>query len=406
MKFSIRLTALLLVVALLAGGAAASGGAKISVGLRIEGIKEYLYYNTAIELAAGASVEDLLRAVNGMEGAPKITFTGSARGTYVSKIDELAEFDYGGFSGWQYVQNGAAVSTGIANTKLGDGDSIVFYYSDQYGDAGFQIPIIDVSSLINSGIIRFKSNDTTYDETESPTTAVKPIIGATVTFNGARYTTDAKGEILIKDKSGISGFRDLQIEKYDEETDIPTVLRFAPDYTIYVPFADMLPGEWYEPAVCYCVEAGYFIGVNTPANLFAPLNKMTMAQLCTVLARISGADVETPTMPWYANALKWALENEILTDIEFNAGANVTREVFIYMFYLTAARLEGYDMSVRADIKGASDYKDVSEKYRDAVSWAVASGIIKGTSSNVLTISPRVEVNRATVCQMLYNYYG
>jgi hypothetical protein len=378
----------------------------ITVSLRIEGIMEYIYYNTMIELNVGATVEDLMKKTDSMDDAPKIVIGETENGAYVSEIDGLAEFDCEGLSGWMFTRNNIEAVAGISETMLENDDSIVFFYADPYGGPGFQYPIVDISMLYSSGIIKFTSKDTTYDAEQNATTSLNPIVMATVTFDDKTYTTNSAGEIVIEDKNGIAGFHELQIEKHDNKTGVPTVLRFAPDYTVYVPFSDTLAGAWYEAAIGYCISAGYFIGVDTAANLFAPLNRMSMAQLCTVLARISGVDVDTPADPWYSAALEWAAENDVITIEGFNAGANVTREVFIYMFYITAARLEGYDMTVRAEIKDAADYGDISEEYREAIAWAVASGVIRGTSNDSLTISPGVEVNRATVCQMLYNYYN
>ena len=62
-------------------------------------------------------------------------------------------------------------------------------------------------------------------------------------------------------------------------------------------------------------------------------------------------------------------------------------------------------MEAAADISSAVDYADLNEDYIQAISWAVASGIIIGTSEDELTITPGFEINRATACQMLLNYF-
>ena len=420
-----KIIAVIIVVLALTGmipqGAAADEGDMIKVSFRVEGIEENIYFNAEIEIAKGSTVEDLIKLVRGSGGAPKITVSDSTYGAYISEIGGLAEFAYGEMSGWNYRVNDAEPSFGISLCKLNNLDSIVCYYGDPFG-VGMQFPQVDWSRALSDGIIKFTSADTVYDDNWTPSLAVNPVVGATVTFRWYKYITDNNGEIKVADKSGLSGFRTVQIERYHEETGVPTVLRFAPDYEIYVPFADTprsTPLPWYENAVRFCVREEYFFGTNFAANLFEPMRNMTMTQLVTVLARIGdvGADMTTGEL-WYVAPLDWAIKNGVLTVdeavreegigalYELTSGMNVTREQFIYMFYLTVGLVGGYDMTARDNIKTASDYNDITVSYREAISWAVASGIIDGTNTKTLTISPSLEINRATVCQMLYNYYS
>ena len=381
--------------------ASADGSDNITVSLRIEGIAESMYYNQAIELAAGATVADLLATVNEMEDSPEIILTDGAYGAYVGEIDGLAEFAYGDMSGWSYRVNGLSPTFGIDLYELENGDEVVNFYGDPFG-IGMQYPIADLSRLVNDGIIKFTSIDSEYDEDWNEIYSENPVGSAEVTFDAQTYTTDENGEITIADKTGISGFHTLQIERYDEQSGVPTVLRLAPDFEIYAPFADTPDEAWYDGAVMFCVGEGYFIGTDLALNLFAPMNKMRMDHLVIVLARIAGAYDPSDA----GGAVTWALENEILGGNEFVVGINVTRETFISMFYRTVDLIGSYDMTDRADITGAADYGDISEDCLETVSWAVAAGIIRGTSENELTIDPGFEINRATVCQMLYNYYN
>ena len=409
MKTITKAVAFILAVMMLTGMAALSAAAEeietITVSLRIEGIEENIYYNTGLVLPVGSTVADLVDVINGMDDTPEIVMSDGSFGAYISAIDDLAEFSFGDMSGWSYRVNGADPSFGISHYELEDGDSVIYFFGDPFG-VGMQYPAADLSMLLSEGVIVFTSIDTTYDADWTPVISENPVMGATVTFNGRLYFTDENGAITIEDKTGLAGFNALKIEKYDEESGVPTVLRFAPDYTVYVPFADAPDGEWYSDAVMFCVGEGYFIGVNLARNLFAPLQQMTVEQLITVLARIAGVDVAAPSDPWYAASLEWAIENEIVDADAFASGTNVTREEFIFMFFLTAALAGDYDMTVRADITEAVDFDDITEDYIEAVSWAVASGIISGTDDNALTIDPGLEINRATACRMLFNYYN
>ena len=409
MKKLKMIIALTLSVILFAGMAAVSASAEdsgtITVSLRIEAIEECIYYDNAIKIAAGSTVADLMKIISDMEGTPYIAIINGEFGAYVGFIDDLMEFEYGEMSGWNYRVNDIAPSFGISLYTLKDGDCVVYYYGDPFG-VGIQCPEADWSGILTDGIIRFSSLDTTYDENWEPTVTENPVAGATVTFRWDTYVTNDRGEIRVEDKTGLSGCRTLQIQRHDEESGVPTVLRFAPDYMIYIPFVDTPQGAWYEDAVRFCVREGYFIGTNLAANLFNPTRSMTIPELFTVLARIAGEDVDVPTTPWYATAFEWAVKNGIIAEDETIIGVNVTRERFIHMFYQTIGLVGGHDMELRADITIAKDYSDIAPEYRDAISWAVASGIIDGTDPTQLTISPNKEVNRVTVCKMLYNYYN
>ena len=429
MKKTSKIIALVTVIVMLAGmaalTAAAAGDEAITVSLRIEGFDETLYYKQ-MESAEGTTLTELLAAVGKMEDAPEIAIKEASFGSYVSEVNGLAEFAHGGMSGWNYRVNDESPVVGIDEFVVKDGDEIVLFYGDPYG-VGMQYPIADLSRVLSDGIIAFTSRDTTYDEDWNPILEENPVADATVVLDGVTYLTDANGEIVVNSKTGIAGFHKLQIERFDdgdEGTGMPTVLRLAPDHVMYIQFADTPDEAWFDIAVMFCVGEGYFVGANPAENLFLPLDKMNMVQLFTVLARIGGVDAALTTgARWFEAPLEWAVENELLIMPEDEEAAwetddiigeafallsnmTVARENFIYLFYRTAALVGSYDMTLRADITGAADYDDIYEDCVEAVSWAVAAGIIRGTSESGLAIEPGFEVNRATVCQMLLNYYS
>ena len=407
MKKMRKTIAFFMAMAMLAGVAALAmeDSGTITVALRIEGVEEMLYYDYIL-IGEGSTVEDLMRVVGGIEDELGIVIESYSTGdTYISEIAGLAEYEYGGFSGWSFRVNDVSPTVGQSLVFLEDGDRVVFFYGDPWGEPGMQYPYADLSRLYSEGLVGIFSDDEEYDDDWNMTQATNPVAGATVTFAGTVYTTDEKGEFAIADKAGLAGLKSLQIERYDKEAGVPTVLRLEPNTVIYVPFADTPPDEWYSYAVWMCVVGGMFIGTDTERNLFSPETDMTMAQLATVLGRIAGNDFNaSPTTPWYASARDWAIENGVISEGKFEAVAPLTREEFIHMFYLTSEIVGVYDMTVRADISDAVDYDDISEEYLEAISWAVASKIIRGTDSSALTISPDFVVNRATVCQMIVNY--
>ena len=77
---------------------------------------------------------------------------------------------------------------------------------------------------------------------------------------------------------------------------------------------------------------------------------------------------------------------------------DTTREQ-IALFFYTYASLNGIDVSVRANIAGYTDANRIHDWARDAVQWAVASGLISGTTET--TLNPRGVCTRAEAAVMI-----
>ncbi len=181
------------------------------------------------------------------------------------------------------------------------------------------------------------------------------------------------------------------------EKDCTLVINEAPEVT----FTDVPYGDWYYDAVYYCAGIGLVKGM--PDGSFAPAKNMNMAELTQLLYRMAGNE-DAEGEYWWSAAEKWAVDAGIVTADEFKPAANVTREDFFRMFYAAAAQTGKFDMTPRADITGAADYDKIDAANRDAISWAVAAGMVKGTSATELKIDPDFEMNRATACTIIMRY--
>ena len=226
--------------------------------------------------------------------------------------------------------------------------------------------------------------------------------GVTTALN--MYDPEAVEEIIL---SGITYAVSNGLKRHDDPD------AWAPDMTVGIgagtviepqtpTYTDVPEGDWYYDAVYYCTDIGLVKGM--PDGSFAPAKNMNMAELTQLLYRMAGnkdADGEY----WWSAAEKWAVDAGIVTAEEFKAEQNVTREFFFRMFYATAAKTGKFDMTPRADITGAADYADIDEANRDAISWAVAAGMVKGTSATELKIDPDFEMNRATACTIIMRYF-
>ncbi len=170
-----------------------------------------------------------------------------------------------------------------------------------------------------------------------------------------------------------------------------------------VTFTDVPYGDWYYDAVYYCADMGLVEGMG--GGLFSPATTMNMAQLTQLLYRIAGGNTSGSSPYWYTKAQNWAIGAGLITEDEFEPAAPVSREFFFRMFYACAAYTGRFDMTPRADITSASDYYDIEPENRDAISWAVATGMVRGTTSDSLTVDPDFNVNRATACVLIMRYF-
>lgn len=228
-------TALLLSAALFILPASAEEGT-ITFSLRIEGITSNLFYKTVTVPSDGTPTlqEALLEVEKAEEG---LTFTGLDT-AYITAINGEEAGTYGGYDGWMYRVNNLEPSVGIDQYELKAEDSVVLYYGDPFG-AGMQYPEADLSKIAE-GVIRFTSQDTTYDANYNPSTQTNPVKDATVVWKAgeesATYTTDDNGEIKIDAALLTPGQHSLSISKVGEDN-LPLVLRLAPDFTVTVPEA-------------------------------------------------------------------------------------------------------------------------------------------------------------------------
>lgn len=160
-------------------------------------------------------------------------------------------------------------------------------------------------------------------------------------------------------------------------------------------FVDVSKNNWYFDAVQYVLENGLMNG--TSANEFSPNANTTRGMIVTILARLDGVDT-SGSSPWYAAGRTWAMNADVSdgTNIE----GKITREQLAAMLY-RYAKLKGYDVSASADISAYTDASSVSGWAKEAMQWAVGSGLIQG-SNNALT--PQANASRAQIATILMRF--
>lgn len=176
-------------------------------------------------------------------------------------------------------------------------------------------------------------------------------------------------------------------------------------------FVDIKKNDWYEESVDYVTEKGLMNGVGN--DLFSPNSSMTRAMVVTVLYRMSGSDFtgkanfsDVGENEYYAVPVAWASENGIVTgypDGTFAPNAEVTREQLVVILYRYANYLDkDTGKENHSNLESFSDYLDISDYSKDALSWGLDEGIISGTSKT--TLSPKGNASRAQVATMLMRF--
>ena len=159
-----------------------------------------------------------------------------------------------------------------------------------------------------------------------------------------------------------------------------------------LPFTDVAEGDWFHDAVQYAYENGLMDGVGD--GQFAPNATTNRAMVVTILYRLAGepavsgdvgfTDVESGL--WYTDAVLWAAQKGIVngvSDTEFAPGNNLTREQLATILY-RYAQDQGYDVSASADLSGFPDAGDIQAYATEALSWAVAEGLLQGFEDDSL----------------------
>lgn len=179
------------------------------------------------------------------------------------------------------------------------------------------------------------------------------------------------------------------------------------------PFRDVTESDWFYDGVRFANQNGLFNGVEK--DLFAPEEPMTRGMLVTVLWRLDGETApktattftDVDANAYYADAVAWAAESGVVNGIggnKFDPEGNVTREQIAAILFRYAA-FKGVDTAARADLTAFPDAEKTSAYARDALSWAVAAELVKGTKEgSTIYLDPQGSATRAQVAAILSRY--
>lgn len=180
-----------------------------------------------------------------------------------------------------------------------------------------------------------------------------------------------------------------------EETDIFSRLVDIPDQN-----------NWAYDGIHFCVEYGYMNGTSN--TTFSADANLTRGQLVTILHRIEGCPetaitdqfVDVDKDIYYAEAIAWAAENDIVNGIDdshFAPNKDITREQIAAILF----RYCGAPDSERS-LEEFPDRRNVSDYAVDAMRWCVEAKLINGTSDNgTVYLRPQNYATRGQIATIL-----
>lgn len=173
-------------------------------------------------------------------------------------------------------------------------------------------------------------------------------------------------------------------------------------------FTDVKKENWFYPAVSYVMNKGLMTGMVNGG--FAPNEELSKVQFAVVLYRMEGSPevslsantLAIPENAYYAPAVFWADQTGLFDGLQgtsIKPEDKITREEMITMLFRYAQQ-KGFDTQERADLSQFADAEKVSPSAKEAVSWAVATGMISGEGKDRL-LNPQGSASRAVCAAMI-----
>ena len=160
------------------------------------------------------------------------------------------------------------------------------------------------------------------------------------------------------------------------------------------PYIDVPEDSWFYDYAFDLYKNNIMTGLDE--THFGPEVAMNRAQFAVILHRMTNRPAEDYNLvfpdvlddQYYTTAVLWANKNGIVTGFAdsglFKPADGITREQMAVMLYRYAKYLKADDLDVRGDLTAFADSSSVSEFAKEAMAWAVGTGLISGTSDGTL----------------------
>ena len=198
-----------------------------------------------------------------------------------------------------------------------------------------------------------------------------------------------------------------ELERNDQAVDQETTLTLkfqcpSEDFT------DLDTSRWYHEYTDYVISHGLMVGMGN--GRFAPEATLTRGMLVTTLYRLAGeptvAEPATFTdvsqNQYYASAIAWAEDVDIAKGVGetcFAPNQTVTREQAATFLYRYVIHFLEQTPDIQGDLSSFTDFAQISDYAKEAISWAVATGLLEGYGNG--TIGPKNPVTRAQMAKFL-----
>lgn len=176
-------------------------------------------------------------------------------------------------------------------------------------------------------------------------------------------------------------------------------------------FKDVDSKKWYADYVVKAVSIGLFNGYED--NTFKPEAAITRAEVVTVVARVAGANTknystshfsDVPKGHWANGAVAWAEQNMIIggkSAGRFAPDDKVTREELCTIL-VRYARSQNITLKVTVPKTKFADDKQISSFAKENVYTCQRAGIIGGREENMF--APKASANRAEICKVFVEF--
>ncbi len=170
-----------------------------------------------------------------------------------------------------------------------------------------------------------------------------------------------------------------------------------------ISFPDVKETDWFYEAVQYCASLGWITGYKN--GKFGPADPLQRQDFVVILARIANAYLPAYTScslkdvdmsAYYGPSVAWAVSEGIIKGYDngkFGVGDKITREQVCTILY----RFKGSPSVDTSVLNTFPDKGSVSSFATDAMSWAVANGVITGKNGNLAPVANASRAEIATI---------
>lgn len=169
-------------------------------------------------------------------------------------------------------------------------------------------------------------------------------------------------------------------------------------------FTDVEAERWSKDAIDFVSQRGIFSGNGD--GTFSPSEPLSRGMAAQIFYNLAGRPAagsktsfaDSDKFLWFEDAISWAAEKGLINGLPggiYDPDGSITREQAAAIFYRFASAC-GYDTKARAELD-FSDAGSVRSYSYDALSWAVAAGLINGDNGRLLPDEPLTREQMAVV---------